>query len=129
MTASAVGIRDSSADLCASGLAKCSALDVSWRHPRRAFGFLKSAWRLAVDRAVILAGARLFHTRFLLLIRFARTGNGNAHTPPQRLRDRFPRRALHLLAGQCRRPGLAVHLGAYRPAHFGPGLTPFLAQA
>src|SRR3546814_18991124 len=90
---------------------KCSALDVSWRHPRRAFGFLKSAWRLAVDRAVILAGARLFHTRFLLLIRFARTGNGNETTPLQRLRDRFPRCPLHLVGRQWRRAGLAVDSG------------------
>src|SRR3546814_9456797 len=90
---------------------------------------LKSAWRLAVDRAVILAGARLFHTRFLLLIRFARTGNGNAPTPLQRLRDRFPRRALHLVGGQCRRPVFAVDRGVDRRDHFGAGLHPVVAQS
>src|SRR3546814_766234 len=78
---------------------------------------------------IFLAGARLFHTRFLLLIRFARTGNGNAPTPLQRLRDRFPRRALHLVGGQCRRPVFAVDRGVDRRDHFGAGLHPVVAQS
>src|SRR3546814_16300274 len=54
--------------------------------------------------------------------------NGNAPTPLQRLRDRFPRRALHLVGGQCRRPVFAVDRGVDRRDHFGAGLHPVVAQ-